>query len=135
MLLPNNTTDVYEYVLEALKLDLQYTPSRIRIDFEQTVVKAIESKVLTIVVDGCNFHWKKNIFSNVGDKGCLPLFHENEYFPILLDLVYRFCIVHTEEVVHTFESVVEPQHQDHLADREDQRVLYNGGGARSATYS
>ena len=66
-----------------------------------------------------NFHLKKNIFSNAGDKGFLPLFHENKQFQILLDLVYTLCMVPPEEVVHAFESVVEPYLEDHLADSEN----------------
>ena len=49
----------------------------------------------------------------------LPLFHENEHFQSLSDLVYTLCMVPPEEVVHAFESVVEPYLEDHLADSEN----------------
>ena len=49
---------------------------------------AVKSKMPKTEVGGCNFHWKKNIFSNVGDKGCLSLFDENEFFQVLLHFMH-----------------------------------------------
>ena len=43
MLLPNKSASVYEYALETLKLELQYTPRTINIEFEQAVIKAVKS--------------------------------------------------------------------------------------------
>ena len=77
MLLPNKSASLIEFALETLKLDLQYTPRTINIDFEQAVIKSVNSKLPTTEVRGCNFHWKKIVFSNVGEKGCLSLFDEN----------------------------------------------------------
>ena len=125
MLLPNKSASVYEYALETLKLELQYTPRTINMDFEQAVIKAVKSKMPTTEVGGCNFHWKKNIFSNVGDKGCLSLFNENEFFQVLLDLIYTLCMVPPDDVVYAFESVIEPYHEDNLADHEDYEYVLN----------
>ena len=76
MLLPNKSASLIEFALETLKL-VQYTPRTINIDFEQAVIKSVNSKLPTTEVRGCNFHWTKNFFSNVGEKGCLSLFDEN----------------------------------------------------------
>ena len=76
MLLPNKSASLIEFALETLKL-VQYTPRTINIDFEQAVIKSVNSKLPTTEVRCCNFHWKKNVFSNVGEKGCLSLFDEN----------------------------------------------------------
>ena len=54
----------------------------------------------------------------------MSLFQENEDFWILLDLVYTLCMVPPEEVIHAFESVVEPYHEDHLADSEDYEQVF-----------
>ena len=43
MLLPDKSASVYEYALETLKLELQYTPRTINIEFEQAVIKAVKS--------------------------------------------------------------------------------------------
>ena len=63
-----------------MKLELQYTSRTINIEFEQAVIKAVKSKMPITEVGGCNFHWKENIFTNVGDKRCLSFFDENEFF-------------------------------------------------------
>ena len=70
------------------------------------MIKAVKSKMPVTEVGGCNFHRKNNVFTNVGDKGCLNLFDENEFFQVLLDPIYTLCMVPPDDVVYAFESFI-----------------------------
>ena len=77
MLLPNKETLTYLHILHILKEKTDHSPKEVYIDFEQAVVRAIRTVFPEANIFGCGFHWKKKLFSNVGDKNCLTLYNEN----------------------------------------------------------
>ena len=119
MLLPNKETLTYLHVLRILKEKTDHSPKEVYIDFEQAVVRAIRTVFPEANIFGCGFHWKKKLFSNVGDKNCLTLYNENEYFQIGLDLIYTLCMVPVKDVVLAWETVVEPYFEEHLPDNQE----------------
>ena len=127
MLLPAKSLDVYQRILQVLVGEVSATPDSIGIDFEQAMLSAIRAKLPNeVVVEGCNFHWKSAIFKNVGTKGCLSLFHENEQFQIGLDLIYQLCMVPAADVVLAWETVILGFFEEHFPDNEtvDGFLLY-----------
>ena len=121
LLLPGKSASIYNHALEVLCQEISNAPSEINIDFEQAMVRAIRTNIPHCTVLGCNFHWKKAIFANVGFKGCLHLFHENENFQIGLDLIYTLCLVPPADVEYAWETVVQPYFDDNFTD--DQGVI------------
>ena len=119
MLLPDKSSATYQHALHVLATETNHTPLSISIDFEMAVIKASSIVFPNAVVKGCVFHWKKSLFANVGFKGCLPLFHENENFQVILDLIYALCMVPPTDVVLAWEEVIEPFAEEHLADDEN----------------
>ncbi len=82
-LLPQKDGSSYKALFHCLKDIANISPKGIIIDFEQAVIKsakAIFGKETKIY--GCRFHRKKNLFFQVGQKGCLELFHHNEDFQV-----------------------------------------------------
>ena len=114
-LLPDKKASTYERTMDIVLNEVTQAPSVINIDFEQAVIKSIKSKMPpAVTILGCNFHWKKNIFSHVGFKGCLPFFYEDEQFQIGLDLIFTLCMVPPTDVVFAWESVVKPHFDEHF---------------------
>ena len=107
-LLPNKRNDTYLRMISIIKSKLSNNdnPKHITIDFEVAAAAAIRESFPDVQVDGCNFHWKKCIFENVGNKGCLSLYHNNEHFQVGLDLIYALCLVPEDYVIQVrFHSV------------------------------
>ena len=100
--------DTYLRMISIIKSKLSNNdnPKHITIDFEVAAAAAIRESFPDVQVDGCNFHWKKCIFENVGNKGCLSLYHNNEHFQVGLDLIYALCLVPEDYVIQVmFHSV------------------------------
>ena len=119
MLLPNKQGQTYDHALYELKILLNHSPSNIYIDFEQAVIKSIQRIFPNCAVGGCYFHWKKSIFANIGFKGCLPLFHENEAFQVGVDLLYTLSLLPTTDVKKAFDDIVAPYFEDNFQDNEE----------------
>ena len=119
LLLPDKRGHTYQHVLQVLKDVTDHSPTSISIDFEQAAMTAIRSVFPAAVIKGCVFHWKKSLFANVGGKGCLKLFHENEHFQVGLDLIYTLSMVPPADMSLAWEDVVEPYFEEHLPDRPE----------------
>ena len=100
-LLPNKQSETYLKMFNIIKskLSTDNNPRQISIDFEAAAALAIREAFPNTQVDGCNFHWKKCIFENVGNKGCLSLYHNDEHFQVGLDLIYALCLVPENYVI------------------------------------
>lgn len=119
-LLPSKAGFVYEKLMEVVIGEVGCNPTTFSIDFELAMMKAVNKKISECTILGCNFHFKKNIFKNVGTKGCLPLFHDSESFQIGLDLIYQLCMVPAEDIVMAFENVILPFFEENYAEEDEE---------------
>ena len=119
MLLPNKKAVTYTHALQVLKNNVGHSPDEIYIDFEQAAVKSIRKVFPNCAISGCLFHWKKNLFSHVGLKGCLPLFYDDEHFAVGLDILYTISMVPVENVVEAFNNIVIPFFLEHFPKSEE----------------
>ena len=120
LLLPDKSTDTYKHAFNVLKAETQHSPTLISIDFEAVVIKAAKEVFSGLQdVNCCRFHRKKNLFFQVGQKGCLQLFHENENFQVGLDLIYCLDRVPPEDVSLAWEQVVQPCFEEHFDETHD----------------
>ena len=69
-LLLNKQASTYNRFFEIMKEHLNpgLEPQVYNIDFELAAMSAIREHFPSATIDGCNFHWKKAIFDNVGAK-------------------------------------------------------------------
>ena len=115
LLLPAKNSNVYDIVLDILIKEVGSSPESFGIDFEQAMVKSIRAKFADqVTVDGCYFHFKQAVFRNVGNKGCLPLFHENEQFQVGLDLIYQLCNLPTSPHIETRQLYIVSFPNEHI---------------------
>ena len=119
MLLPNKQSDQYISSFRTIAANVDTAPEKISIDFEQSVVRAMKEVFPNATVQGCNFHLKKAVFSNVGFKGCLPLFNNDENFQVGLELIYALSLVPEPEIAHAWVDVVRPFFTEHFPDSEE----------------
>ena len=117
-LLPNKKYDTYLRMWSIIKsrLNISNDPQVVNIDFEAAAISAVKDVFPTTQVDGCNFHWKRCIFDNVGAKGCLSLFHNNDKFQIGIDLVYTLCYVPVDYIIQAWEDVIMPFFEKNFED-------------------
>ena len=60
------------------------------------------------------FHWKKSLYSNVQDKGCVRLFNDDENFQVGLDLIYTLALVPPEDVGYAWTEIVLEYFEQHF---------------------
>ena len=120
-LLPNKESSTYNHLFSVLLKETEHTPKSIQIDFEQSVIRAAHDVFGTdISIKGCRFHRKKNLFHQVGQKGCLDLFHQDENFQIGLDLIYCLDMVPPDDVVYAWTSVICPFFDEHFGEESSE---------------
>ncbi len=114
MLLPNKTASVYNNAFHTVIEAVGTSHASISIDLEQSVIRSaweFFANLKTIV--GCQFHQKKKLHFQVGQKGCLP-YHENAAFQVGLDLIYAMDRLPAEDMVLKWETVMVPHFEEHF---------------------
>ncbi len=112
MLLPSKSATVYTHAFKLVKDAVGTSPESVSIDFEAAVIKASTAVFPNLKeIVGCRFHRKKNLFFQVGQKGCLSLYHGDEAFQVGLELVYTMDKLPVNEVIVGWEQVVLPHFQ------------------------
>ena len=95
MLLPSKSVAVNKHAFQHVKDTVSTFPKSISIEFK--AAQAMFTNFKEIV--GCRFHRKKNLFFQVGQKGCLSLFHGDDAFQVGLELLYTLEATSWEKVV------------------------------------
>ena len=68
-LLPNKLGSTYNRMFDIIKTKLDFAEDKniqIYVDFEAAVINSLRLHFPNCSINGCNFHWKKRIFENVG---------------------------------------------------------------------
>ena len=122
MLLPSKSADAYKHAFQAVKAATINTPVSISIDFKSAVIKSAKEVFPNLqTIQGCRFHRKKNLFFQVGQKGCLQLFNNDENFQVGLDLIYCLDKVPARDMTLAWEEVIQPFFEENFAD-DNQKV-------------
>ena len=122
-LLQSKNSAIYKHLLTVLKKETEHTPKFVQIDFEQAVIKSVRDVFgERTVVRGCRFHRKKNLFFQVGQKGCLDLFYHNENFQVGIALVYCLDMVPSSDVCHAWTYVINPYFDQHFDYEENPEI-------------
>ena len=89
MLLPSKSVAVNIHAFWHVKDTVSTFPESISIEFKAVINKAAQAMFTNFKeIVGCRFHRKKNLFFQVGQKGCLSLFHGDDAFQVGLELIY-----------------------------------------------
>ena len=111
-LLPNKKC--YGLLFEELKKIIEETShlEKVMVDFEKVVHRQIEESFPNASVSGCLFHYKQAVRRQLGAKGCMALYNADRNFQTLVSMLYSLPFVPSREVVHVFETVVQPFFED-----------------------
>ena len=111
-LLPNKKC--YGLLFEELKKIIEETShlEKVMVDFEKGVHRQIEESFPNASVSGCLFHYKQAVRRQLGAKGCMALYNADRNFQTLVSMLYSLPFVPSHEVVHVFETVVQPFFED-----------------------
>ena len=77
----------YQAVFESISkkfdelLHVKLSPKVIKVDFEQTVISAIQQCFPEAKVNGCNFHFKQSLYRRVQHEGLVQDYRENTEVP------------------------------------------------------
>ena len=116
MLLPDKNSNTYKHAFQTLGNMTGAKPSSVSMDFEQSAISALKSVFPDVVIKGCAFHFKQSLRKNLGTKGCLKLYKQDENFQVGMQLVYTLMYVPPEDVGLAWEEVVEAFFEDNFAD-------------------
>ena len=90
MLLPDKNSNTYKHAFQTLGNMTGAKPTSVSMDFEQSAISALKSVFPDVVIKGCAFHFKQSLRKNLGTKGCLKLYKQDENFQVGMQL--GFCI-------------------------------------------
>ena len=107
--LPAKNASVFERLFTFLLSKVQRGPQKIVLDFELAAINTIEELIPDTAVEGCLFHWKKAIFSQVQKKGLLRLYNQDENMQSALQLIYSLAYVPAEQIVDVYTQKVRTQ--------------------------
>ena len=105
-LLQSKESAMYAEFLKVIKAACGYQPDYLMIDFEMSMLDAIESVYEGTSVHGCLFHWKQCIFKQLTKKGCLRIYHAEEEFQRLIKLVYTLAFLPEADIIKGWEEVI-----------------------------
>lgn len=81
-LLPNKEKETYKRMFRLMinyaeSLGLQFSPSKMQLDFEVSALKAIKECFPRTVLKGCAFHYTQAIYRSVQRNGLAAFYHED----------------------------------------------------------
>ena len=115
MLLPDKNSNTYKHAFQTLGNMTGAKPTSVSMDFEQSAISALKSVFPDVVIKGCAFHFNQSLRKNLGIKGCLKLYKQDENFQVGMQLVYTLMYVPPEDVGLSWEVVVGDFFEDNFA--------------------
>ena len=111
-LLPDKEGATYLRLWETLKIQLQLckpgcAPQKLIVDFELGVSNSFHEIFPEASIAGCYFHFRQSIRHQLGLKGCLKLYDNNESFQQIVDYMISLAFVRSDKIVEYFELALE----------------------------
>ena len=116
-LLPNKAANTYELMMSKIfeKVGNNSNLSVIVCDFEQAMWRTIGVLAHQDVQRrGCQFHFRKAIYSKLGELGLQPFYNGNVEFNELVHKVFALSFIPVEDVVKVFEEHIVSQVEKNL---------------------
>ena len=112
-LLPSKEEEVYRRLWQQIEFEISqdypdHSPEKVLMDFEQAASKTFAENFPDAEVVGCIFHFRKNFRHQLGKKGCLTLYDEDEDFQRIADQMCCLAYVPASSIVSYFETAIEP---------------------------
>ena len=82
--------------------------NKIMVDYEKGLINALSSFLPNAQIHGCLFHFKKAIRRQLGMKGCLLLYNDNESFQEAVNMMMSLFAVPVDHVKIVYEEVIIP---------------------------
>ena len=108
-LLPNKNTETYELMLTKLFeiVGVDNVLTTVVCDFEQSIWKALRSIAPPgLERRGCQFHFRKAVYTKLGDLGLQSFYNVNVEFNELVHRIYALSFVPLANVVQFYEDFV-----------------------------
>lgn len=136
-LLPNKQEKTYTHLFKMLnQLKPGLNPTSISCDFEQAILKSIKAEYPNAEIDGCLYHFSKNVYKKICDLGVVSNYRNNADFSILVKMVVALTFIPINDIDLAIELLSEylPDELQPLLDWfEDNyvgRINRNGRGRR-----
>lgn len=88
---------------ELLNLQPNLNPATIVVDFELATIKAIKSIFPNAKIQGCHFHFKKNMIHQIGQNGLKVRYEKDAAFGHEVRMLMALAFVPPDLVVEAFE--------------------------------
>ena len=102
-------------------------PRHLIVDFEKAAINGFSNRFNDTIVSGCFFHLRKNLHSQLGEKGALVDYNESRAFQNLTALMYSLAFVPVDDIVPLWQQIVEPEMykmQDDINEEMDAYIDY-----------
>ena len=104
-LLPNKRLDTYvEFLNEVRNLTNQVNPQSVMIDFEQSMIGALDRVYPLVPQKGCLFHLSKNIYRRVQELGLSQLYIADDIFRTNIKMISAISFV---PIADTIQACIE----------------------------
>lgn len=100
----DKSTATYRRIFEEIVfLEPAFNPPTIVVDFELATIKAIKQVFPNANIQGCNFHFKKNIIHNLGQNGLKSRYENDVVFAHEVRMLMALGFIPPGQVVQAFE--------------------------------
>ena len=108
-LLPNKKSLTYHLMLNKIleKVGPDGALSVILCDFEQSMLRSIAELLPNVDRRGCQFHFRKSIYTKLGELGLQSFYNSNVEFNELVHKVYALSYIPMESLVQSFEQHID----------------------------
>lgn len=105
-LLPNKRLATYTQMLNQIRqLTNNQNLESVMIDFEATMISALEEVFPQVPVKGCLFHLCKNIYRRVQGEGLTELYMNDANFRMTIKMIGALSLVPIEDTLQAFEEL------------------------------
>ena len=102
--LPNKRSETYiEFLTQIQNFTNQVNPQMI--DFEQSMIGALDRVYPAVPQKGCLFHLSKNIYKRVQQEGLSQLYMNDDVFRTNIRMISALSFVPTADTVQAFDAL------------------------------
>ena len=105
-LLPNKRSETYiEFLTQIQNFTNQVNPQSVMIDFEQSMIGALDRVYPAVPQKGCLFHLSKNIYKRVHQEGLSQLYMNDDVFRTNIRMISALSFVPIADTVQAFDAL------------------------------
>ena len=124
-LLKDKSTQSYSALFKHMSKLVPDGPDHVIVDLEQAPISLYTKYWPGTVVEGCLFHFKKALRTQLSLKGCLTFYNNSINLQSTIERYKSLAFVPAEEIQEVYEEVVEPLFSKYTNDDDDDDDKYD----------